>query len=83
MARIIFIAWLVVVALTPAALACAGVVIVDESRAIVGGNEDWQRFDAHVWAEAGRDEPYGAIYCGYEIRGEFAPAFRTGSNSKA
>jgi len=57
----------------PGALACTGVVIAGEGHVVVGGNEDWTRFDSHVWAEAATEEAYGAVYFGYQIRGEFGP----------
>jgi choloylglycine hydrolase len=56
-----------------AAAACTGVAIADGTHVVVGGNEDWTRFDAHVWAEAATEGIYGAVYTGYEIRGEFGP----------
>jgi len=56
--------------------ACTGVVIAGENTVVVGGNEDWTRFDSHVWAEAATDEAFGAVYFGYQIRGEFGPRGR-------
>jgi len=56
--------------------ACTGVAVADGTYVVVGGNEDWTRFDAHVWAEPATEEAYGAIYLGYEIRGEFGPRSR-------
>ena len=32
------------------AAACTGVVIVREGEVLLGGNEDWERFDVHIWA---------------------------------
>jgi len=55
------------------ALAYTGVAIAGEGHVVVGGNEDWQRPDAHVWAEAATAEAYGVVYFGYQIRGEFGP----------
>ena len=59
--------------IVPGALACTGVAIALDGRVVVGGNEDWTRFDAHIWAEAATEDAYGAVYFGYEIRGEFGP----------
>ena len=73
MRRILVVAVVLVVAAGVAVDACTGVVIVDDDCVVVGGNEDWQRFDAHVWAEAETAEAYGAVYMGYQIRGEFGP----------
>jgi len=56
--------------------ACTGVAVADGGCVVVGGNEDWTRFDAHIWAEPATQEAYGAIYLGYEIRGEFGPRSR-------
>lgn len=66
---------LVLLLLIPAhrLFACTGVVIAQEGQVVVGGNEDWQRADAYVWAEAATDDAYGAVYFGYQIRGEFGP----------
>jgi len=58
---------------TSGALACTGVAIVQSGSVVVGGNEDWTRFDSYVWAEAAAEETYGAVYFGYQIRGEFGP----------
>ena len=57
----------------PGTLACTGVVIAQDGRVVVGGNEDWTRFDSHVWAEASTEQTHGAVYFGYQIRGEFGP----------
>jgi hypothetical protein len=73
MSRIIFVVAVLVTTIAPAGLACTGVAIANGTQVVVGGNEDWQRFDAHVWAEAGTEEAYGAVYFGYQIRGEFGP----------
>ncbi|MFC2078782.1 hypothetical protein ACFLSZ_02260 [Candidatus Bipolaricaulota bacterium] len=62
--------------IAPGALACTGVVIAQGGNVVVGGNEDWSRFDSHVWAEATTAEAYGAVYFGYQIRGEFGPRAR-------
>jgi len=59
-----------------AALACTGVVAVQDGSVVVGGNEDWTRFDAYAWADAATEEAYGAVYLGHEIRGEFGPRGR-------
>ena len=57
----------------PRALACTGVAIAEGGRVVVGGNEDWTRFDSHVWAQAATGDTYGAVYFGYQVRGEFGP----------
>jgi hypothetical protein len=46
------------------------VVIAHDGQVIVGGNEDWQRWDSWMWAEPARGSLHGAVYFGYEIRGE-------------
>ena len=63
--------------LAPTALSCTGVVIAREGEVLVGGNEDWVRWDAYLWASAATDRAHGAVYLGYEIRGEWGdrPAF--------
>ena len=53
------------------ACACTGVVIVGDGHVLVGGNEDWQRWDSFVWADAATPRLHGVVYFGYEIRGEF------------
>ena len=73
MSRIIFGIVVLVTMVAPAVAACTGVAIADGTQVIVGGNEDWQRFDAYVWAEAETEEAYGVVYFGYQIRGEFGP----------
>ena len=67
---------LLLLTVAPAALACTGVIVAQGGSVIVGGNEDWTRFDSYVWAEAATEEVYGAVYLGYEIRGEFGPRGR-------
>jgi hypothetical protein len=74
--RILFLLVVLGAASSLAAEACTGVAIADGERVVVGGNEDWQRFDAHIWAEAGTEDIYGAVYMGYQIRGEFGPRGR-------
>lgn len=69
-----FFATVILVAmLCPNALACTGVAISRDGHVVVGGNEDWQRWDSYVWAVPKTDEVFGAVYFGYEIRGEFGP----------
>jgi len=58
--------------IAPMVPACTGVVIAREGQVLVGGNEDWTRWDSYMWAtppSGGRI--YGAVYFGYEIRGEW------------
>lgn len=71
--RVLFLLVVLGVASGLAAEACTGVAIADGAHVVVGGNEDWTRFDAYVWAEEAMDDTYGAVYMGYEIRGEFGP----------
>lgn len=52
-------------------LACTGVVIARDGQVLVGGNEDWQRWDSWMWAEAARGSLHGAVYFGYEVHEEF------------
>ncbi|MBU0595292.1 hypothetical protein KJ567_01235 [Candidatus Bipolaricaulota bacterium] len=73
-AAVVIALFLLIVA--PGALACTGVAIAQGGSVVVGGNEDWTRFDSHVWAEAATEEAYGAVYFGYQIRGEFGPRGR-------
>lgn len=73
MRRIPFLLVVLVAASRLAAEACTGVAIAQAGRVVVGGNEDWTRFDAHMWAEAATEDAYGAAYFGYQIRGEFGP----------
>ena len=73
MKRILLLLVSLIVASHLAAEACTGIAIADGERVVVGGNEDWTRFDSHVWTEAGTEDTYGAVYFGYEIRGEFGP----------
>ena len=75
MRRVLFLLVVLVAASHLAAKACTGVAIADGECVVVGGNEDWTRFDAHIWAEASTEEAYGAVYFGYQIRGEFGPRF--------
>jgi len=56
--------------------ACTGVAISGDGHVVVGGNEDWTRFDSHVWAEAATEDAHGAVYFGYQIRGEFGDRSR-------
>jgi len=56
---------------TQSVFACTGVAMAADGHIVVGGNEDWTRFDSHVWAEAATEDAYGAVYFGYQIRGEF------------
>jgi len=51
--------------------ACTGVVIARDGYVMVGGNEDWFRPDAFLWAEPTAGRLHGVVYFGYEIRGEF------------
>lgn len=67
---------LLLLAVAQGAFACTGVAIAQDGQVVVGGNEDWTRFDAHVWAEAVTEDAYGAVYFGYQIRGEFGPRSR-------
>jgi choloylglycine hydrolase len=67
---------ILMLAMAPGTLACTGVVIAQGEHVVVGGNEDWTRFDSHVWAEAATEEAHGAVYFGYQIRGEFGPRGR-------
>ena len=53
------------------ALACTGVVLTDDHSVIVGGNEDWVRWDAWMWASSPGEGVHGVVYFGYEIRGEW------------
>jgi len=53
------------------AWACTGVVIARDGHVVVGGNEDWLRPDAYLWAEPAAGRLHGVVYFGYEIRGEF------------
>jgi len=57
--------------------ACTGVVIARDGEVLVGGNEDWVRWDSYLWATAATDRAYGVVYLGYEIRGEWGdrPAY--------
>ena len=52
-------------------LACTGVVISGDGHIVVGGNEDWQRWDSFLWADAATSTLHGVVYFGYEVRGEF------------
>lgn len=62
--------WLVVIA--PLAFSCTGVVIAQDDLVLVGGNEDWVRWDSYLWATApSAGRAYGVVYFGYEIRGEW------------
>jgi len=63
--------------LSPAVLACTGVVIARQGEVVVGGNEDWVRWDSYMWATAATESVHGVIYFGYEIRDEWGdrPAF--------
>jgi hypothetical protein len=74
--RVLLLLVVLVAASHLAAEPCTGVAIADGERVVVGGNEDWTRFDSHVWAEAATEDAYGAVYFGYEIRGEFGPRGR-------
>jgi len=69
--RKIVLASLLVATSSVLVLACTGVVVTDASSVIVGGNEDWLRFDSYLWAEAATDTSYGVVYLGYEIRGDW------------
>ena len=73
MSKIAVVAAILLLIVVPEALACTGVVIAQGGSVVVGGNEDWTRFDSHVWAEAATEEAFGAVYFGYQIRGEFGP----------
>jgi choloylglycine hydrolase len=53
------------------ASACTGVVIARDGHVVVGGNEDWQRWDSFMWADAATSTLHGAVYFGYEVKGEF------------
>ena len=53
------------------AAACTGVVIAGDDAVLVGGNEDWVRWDSYLWSAAATDDAYGVLYFGYEIRGEW------------
>ncbi len=64
------VALLLVLGSVPVA-ACTGVVIARDGHVIVGGNEDWSRDDAYLWAEPTAGRLHGVVYFGYEIRGEF------------
>ena len=69
--RVGFLTMLCLLVLSLAAAACTGVVIAREGEVIVGGNEDWERFDSFMWATAPTSRAYGVVYFGYEIRGEW------------
>ena len=69
--RTLSLAVLVLLLVAPAAAACTGVVIARDGRVLVGGNEDWERWDSFLWATAGSEDAYGVVYLGYEIRGEW------------
>ena len=69
--RRLFLLLVLVLLGTASAWACTGVVIARDGQAIVGGNEDWQRWDSWMWAEPARGNVYGVVYFGYEVRGEF------------
>ncbi len=59
--------------LSVGAAACTGVAIARDGHVVVGGNEDWRRWNSYVWAEPTDAESFGAVYFGYEIFGEFGP----------
>ena len=54
-------------------LACTGVVIRGDGHVVAGGNEDWQRWDSFLWADAATAAPHGVVYFGYQVKGEFGP----------
>lgn len=62
--------------LSQSTIACTGVAIVGDDHVVVGGNEDWQRWDSHIWAKSATNEAFGAVFFGYQIRGEFGPRGR-------
>ena len=53
------------------AAACTGVVIAGDDAVLVGGNEDWVRWDSYLWSTEPSEDAYGVLYFGYEIRGEW------------
>ena len=53
------------------AAACTGVVISSEDAVLVGGNEDWVRWDSYLWSTEPTENAFGVLYFGYEIRGEW------------
>ena len=53
------------------AAACTGVVITGDETVLVGGNEDWVRWDSYLWSTEPTESAYGVLYFGYEIRGEW------------
>jgi len=65
------VALLVSLCATAPAAACTGVVIAKDGHVLVGGNEDWVRFDSFYWADAATEDAYGVVYLGYKIRGEW------------
>ena len=70
--RIVLVVMLALLVTGPgSAWACTGVVIAKDGHVIVGGNEDWSRDDAYLWAEPAVGRLHGVVYFGYEIRGEF------------
>jgi hypothetical protein len=56
------------------AWACTGVVIARDGHVVVGGNEDWLRPDAYLWAVPAAGRLHGVVYFGYEMGGEFGGA---------
>jgi hypothetical protein len=66
-----FMLLILLLAGTISATACTGVVIARDGQVLVGGNEDWQRWDSWMWAEAARGALHGAVYFGYEVHEEF------------
>jgi hypothetical protein len=69
--RITLVVALLLVLGSVAVAACTGVVIVRDGHVMVGGNEDWFRPDAYLWAEPAAGRLHGVVYFGYEVRGEF------------
>jgi len=57
------------------AAACTGVVIASDDHVWVGGNEDWVRFDSHMWAQAATQDTFGVVFLGYQIRGEWGQPY--------
>lgn len=62
---------IIVVLAAPQATACTGVVISQDGRTVVGGNEDWYRASAFYWATAAVGSLHGVVYFGYLVDGEF------------